>query len=168
MERTAQWEQSQVTSVAFRVDGLPQPKGSVTRMPGGGMVPAGTVASRQRKTEWRTDCRAEATRVMLGQALYVGPLSMVVRFDLPAPQMPKWKQGWWPCMKKPDLDKLLRAALDAFTGIIWLDDNQVVSVTCSKGYAWDGKPGADFFIRQVSSDVLRQVATLRKAFAHVG
>lgn len=35
---------------------------------------------------------------------------------------------------RPDLDKLLRAVLDALTGIAYQDDSQVVQVTTSKVY----------------------------------
>lgn len=35
---------------------------------------------------------------------------------------------------KPDIDKLLRATLDALTGIAFVDDAQVVFATASKGY----------------------------------
>lgn len=35
---------------------------------------------------------------------------------------------------KPDIDKLQRAILDAGTGILWHDDNQVVQVFVRKGY----------------------------------
>lgn len=35
---------------------------------------------------------------------------------------------------KPDLDKLLRAVMDALTGVAYKDDSQVVSVTAVKRY----------------------------------
>jgi crossover junction endodeoxyribonuclease RusA len=38
---------------------------------------------------------------------------------------------------KPDLDKLARAALDAMTGIVWVDDSQVVELTAEKHYSPD-------------------------------
>lgn len=37
-------------------------------------------------------------------------------------------------IKKPDVDKLARAALDALTGVLWKDDSQVVSLIVSKQY----------------------------------
>ena len=36
---------------------------------------------------------------------------------------------------KPDLDKLIRALLDGLTGVAWVDDSQVVSITAQKEYA---------------------------------
>jgi Holliday junction resolvase RusA-like endonuclease len=35
---------------------------------------------------------------------------------------------------KPDIDKLIRAVLDALTGICYEDDAQVISVRATKGY----------------------------------
>lgn len=37
--------------------------------------------------------------------------------------------------QKPDLDKLLRCVKDALTGIVYVDDSQVVSVSCQKEWA---------------------------------
>lgn len=36
---------------------------------------------------------------------------------------------------KPDIDKLGRSLLDALTGILWVDDSQVVSLQLSKRFA---------------------------------
>lgn len=36
---------------------------------------------------------------------------------------------------RPDLDKLVRALLDALTGVVWRDDAQVVSLRAGKEYA---------------------------------
>lgn len=35
---------------------------------------------------------------------------------------------------RPDVDKCLRASLDAFTGVLYLDDSQVVEITTRKQY----------------------------------
>lgn len=43
------------------------------------------------------------------------------------------KSRIWPS-RKPDADKLLRATLDALTGILWHDDAQVVEVRAAKQY----------------------------------
>jgi Holliday junction resolvase RusA-like endonuclease len=44
----------------------------------------------------------------------------------------------------PDLDKLIRAILDALTGVVWRDDGQVVDIVASKVYA--DTPGVDVVI----------------------
>lgn len=38
-------------------------------------------------------------------------------------------------LKKPDLDKLTRAALDPLTGLLWRDDSQVIALHPTKSYA---------------------------------
>jgi Holliday junction resolvase RusA-like endonuclease len=162
MDKSAPWDDEDLTTLSFRVDGVPQSKGSLTRMPGGQMIPAGSNASRQRKANWRTDCKEAALVAMDGHTPLAGPIKLAVRFELPYPTstIRKWQMGWWPCMKKPDLDKLIRSLLDAFTHIIWVDDNQVTDVTMGKAYAWDGRTGAEVFITQTSSDSLRYQADL--------
>ena len=43
-------------------------------------------------------------------------------------------------IKRPDIDKLARAALDALSGVIWRDDSQVVELVASKSYAEPEEP----------------------------
>lgn len=155
-------------SVSFRVDGIPQPKGSVTRMPSGGMIPAGTTASRQRKADWRSDIRAAASEAWQesqpGPPM-LGPVQLDVSFELPYPRssIRKYQLGWVPMVKKPDIDKLLRLLLDALTGIIWVDDNQVCYIHLQKHYAWDHRPGADISIIFRDEEYCKQLAANRFA-----
>lgn len=48
---------------------------------------------------------------------------------------------------KPDIDKLARAALDALTGVVYVDDSQVVSLRAIKGYG--DTPGTMIEIHEV-------------------
>lgn len=41
--------------------------------------------------------------------------------------------------KKPDIDNVLKAVMDALNGAAYVDDKQVVSVTCRKYYAAEGE-----------------------------
>ena len=41
---------------------------------------------------------------------------------------------------KPDVDNLSKAILDAFNGVFWVDDSQVVNITVKKRYALKFKP----------------------------
>lgn len=43
----------------------------------------------------------------------------------------------------PDLDKLARGTLDALTGIVWKDDQQIVQLTLAKAYAVPGSTQDD-------------------------
>jgi crossover junction endodeoxyribonuclease RusA len=68
-----------------------------------------------------------------------GPLEVRATFVLPRP--PSAPKSRWAPEKKPDLDKLLRALLDACTTAgAWIDDAQVVTVTASKVYATETLP----------------------------
>ena len=43
---------------------------------------------------------------------------------------------------KPDIDNLIKAILDAGNGVLWHDDNQVVSVNAAKRYSENTPPRA--------------------------
>jgi Holliday junction resolvase RusA-like endonuclease len=49
---------------------------------------------------------------------------------------------------KPDIDKLIRACLDAMTGIVFRDDAQVASLIASKFYADEQPPGVSITIQE--------------------
>lgn len=76
-----------------------------------------------------------------------GPLVLKAAFVLPRPKRLIWKNRLMarlPCEAKPDLDNLLKSLKDALTGIIWLDDSQVVRVEANKWYAaGDEQPGVE-------------------------
>lgn len=91
-----------------------------------------------KKTEtWRADIR-NAAREHAPDQLWRGPVFVAVRFELSKPKsIPK--KTVWP-IKKPDLDKLARAVLDALTDVIWKDDSQVTTLSVAKCYG--DAPGA--------------------------
>lgn len=72
----------------------------------------------------------------------VGPVVLAVVFYLPRPKSLLTKRNApiaIPHVKKPDLDKLLRAAGDSLTGIAWADDSQVTDVIARKRYCAAGE-----------------------------
>ena len=73
--------------------------------------------------------------------LIEGPVAMQLNFYMLKPRTVKRDMPTVP----PDLDKLIRAVLDAFTGIVYLDDAQVVEIYSSKSY---GDPGLELTITQ--------------------
>lgn len=156
-------------SCSFTVHGLPMGKGSLSRMPNGAMLPAGTAASRIRVASWRDDVRAEALRAMGDRGPFLGAIRLGVDFTLPYPAslIRKYQQGWWPHIKTPDVDKLLRALLDHLTGIVWRDDSQVCYVMLSKAYAWDHRPGAQVVADALGEDELREIARGRALLANL-
>ena len=131
-------------SVTFFVPGIPVTKGSLTRMPNGAMIPAGTAASRQRFANWRDDIRHASIDAMGERMVSRAPIRILCEISLPYPtsSIRKFQFGWLPHLKKPDVDKLLRAILDPLKGIVFADDSQVVFCTVNKVYAWNDRPGA--------------------------
>lgn len=37
--------------------------------------------------------------------------------------------------KKPDIDNIVKSVADGMNGVVWVDDSQIVELTCSKHYA---------------------------------
>lgn len=147
-----------MNGVSFTVHGNPTPKGSYTHMPNGAMLPAGTTNSRKRMADWRADIKHVATDAMGTELPTRDPIRLTVEFALPYPQssVRKYQLGWLPCTKKPDVDKLLRALMDGLTGIVWVDDSQVIACTVNKVYAWSGQPGAAVTCDFLSEDFCRR------------
>jgi crossover junction endodeoxyribonuclease RusA len=98
---------------------------------------------------WRYAIAAEGARVWpLDRPLFAGPLSVRLVFGLRKPaSAPKTQRTWPVTARSGDVDKLARAALDALTGVIWMDDGQVVELRVSKDY---GPPGVEVEVRSVT------------------
>ena len=62
------------------------------------------------------------------------PIEMTIDFRLPRPKTVRRNLPY----VAPDLDKLIRAVLDALTGVAYVDDGQVVTIKSTKTY---GDPG---------------------------
>lgn len=69
---------------------------------------------------------------------YDGAVAVTCVFNLPRPKSMGKKVSNH--VKKPDLDKLMRAALDGITGIAIKDDSQVAKLSGDKRYADDDNP----------------------------
>lgn len=124
--------------IEFRVHGIPQSQGSMSAfLPPGSKHPIITHKRGKTLKAWRSDVVAAMPK---GRMLY-GPVGVYICFYMPIPKSrPKvlktekqWMEWAYPA-KKPDLDKMERAILDALTGVILRDDSQVVSVTKAKIY----------------------------------
>ena len=83
-----------------------------------------------------------------------GPVKVELNFYLPRPKGHYGKKGLLPSAPgrpsvKPDIDKLVRACLDAMTGLTFRDDSQVVTVVARKLYASDSRlPGVHIEIEE--------------------
>jgi crossover junction endodeoxyribonuclease RusA len=62
------------------------------------------------------------------------------------------KRSTPPAVKRPDLDKMVRAVFDALTSVVWADDSQVVDVHATKRIAEIGEsPGVRIEVRAAES-----------------
>lgn len=61
------------------------------------------------------------------------PISIGLRFGL---KQSKSNKDPYPVIR-PDLDKLIRAVLDALTGVLFVDDSQVVHIDAQKTFSDD-------------------------------
>jgi crossover junction endodeoxyribonuclease RusA len=110
------------------VPGVPAPQGSKRHVGNGVMV-----ESSKRVKPWRQDVReaALATGVRI-----TGPVSVDLLFVMPRPKSAKPGQA---ADKRPDLDKLVRAVLDALTSAgTFEDDARVVSLLARKALTQPG------------------------------
>jgi len=96
--------------------------------------------NRAKLVNWRHDIADEARKAWRGRETEKGPVIMRLQFYLPKPKSAPKKRVTYPIGKRSgDLDKLERAVFDAISGVIILDDAQVIS--CCHSKAW-GEPGA--------------------------
>lgn len=117
------------------VAGRPAPQGSKRHVGNGIMVESSKAVA-----PWRTTVAWHAAQAYQGAPLQ-GAVQVVLRFVMPRPvSTPKSKTP--EAIKKPDLDKLVRAIFDALSGVVWRDDSQVVEVLADKVIAGlDEQPG---------------------------
>jgi crossover junction endodeoxyribonuclease RusA len=86
--------------------------------------------------QWRHNIAWRARKLMrvngFGNVLFDGPVSVSLIFVLARPKaMPKSKPTP-PAIKRPDIDKLTRAVFDALTGVVYVDDSQIIHDECLK------------------------------------
>lgn len=122
------------TNNSIWIPGIPAPQGS-KRHVGRGIL----IESSKRVGPWRS-----VVAVTVGERtthVIDGPVSLDLRFVMPRPKSTP-KRSTPPAVKKPDLDKLTRAVLDALSGVAYRDDSQVVELHATKRLAFlDEIPG---------------------------
>jgi crossover junction endodeoxyribonuclease RusA len=124
------------------VPGRPIPQGSTKAyLPKGHTRPIVTADNTQTKP-WRADVQAHV-RQAVGPTIQIpdGPVVLDLKFVMPR-RAAEPKRITPAHVRKPDLDKLIRAVLDALTGIVFTDDAQVVDIGAGKVTALIGEqPG---------------------------
>ena len=125
------------------------PQGSLKAFtPKGWKRPILTSTSKDLKT-WRA-AMTNAIQVemkRLGLEVLRGPVSVSLTFHLIKPKSAPKKRVIFP-IKRPDLDKLIRACFDALTGTIILDDSQVTTVLAKKIWETVG-PGVMMEVKEM-------------------
>ena len=133
------------TNNSIWIPGIPAPQGS-KRHVGRGIL----IESSKRVAPWRA-----VVALTVGEHtthVINGPVSLILRFVMPRPKATP-KRSTPPAVKKPDLDKLARAVLDALSGVAYRDDSQVVSLDASKRLAEPGElPGLKLTIQEHTHD----------------
>ncbi len=127
--------------IAFVVAGIPATKGSAravkSRSTGRTLLLSSTSAKHERALKsWAHAVGWAARQAMAGRPPIAGPVEVRCVFWLPRARTSKLETP------RGDLDKLLRATWDAMTGIVFVDDVQVMDAgrSCKWFAVADGMP----------------------------
>ncbi len=117
--------------ISFTVPGDPVPQGShvaaISRTTGKPFVKP---AHEKKLRPWRRAITTVARAAMHGRPPIAGPVAVRCRFVL---TQPKTNEDRWPTNHRTgDADKMLRAVLDGCTGVVFVDDSQVVQAITEK------------------------------------
>ena len=120
--------------ISFTVYGTPQPQGSSRAFIPKGWTRAVITSDNPKLKSWRQELADAALR-----AFKKGPIERDVAVGVTAIfyfSKPKSaKKSTHSKTTKPDVDKLLRAALDGMTGIAYHDDAQVITASVGKYFS---------------------------------
>jgi crossover junction endodeoxyribonuclease RusA len=130
--------------ITFTAYCTPTPQGSMKGfvVPGkNGAKPRAIVTADNKKLKpYRSEVTRCAMQALADSSSNVGqpfapkhvPVSLVLDFTLLKPESCPRKRIY--PVVKPDIDKLVRATLDALTGVLYADDAQVAEITTRKFY----------------------------------
>lgn len=120
----------------FWVGGIPATKGS-WRVMRGRLLP-----DNANERPWAS--AVAWTAKAAGVRVVTGPVAIAISCYYPKPKRPTH-----PFPSRNDADKAARSVLDALTGIAWVDDQQVVDLRVTKGFAGESGPGAQVTIGEL-------------------
>lgn len=125
------------------VPGQPAAQGSKRHVGGGRLI-----EQSKRVAPWRTLVAWSAAQAYTG-APADGPLAVHIEFVMRRPAATPKRAPTPAAIKRPDLDKQIRAVFDALSGVVWRDDSQAVDVHATKRVAEiDEPPGARIRVRR--------------------
>lgn len=135
-------------TLTIDVAGEAIPQGSMQAFVRGGR--AILTSDNPRLKQWRTaiTTHVQARMRLTGATILDEPVTVRIDFWLPRPpSIPRRRV--WPAVR-PDLDKLVRACLDALTtAAVYADDARVVELVARKHYA-DGQCGVRIRVRAMT------------------
>ena len=88
--------------------------------------------------------------------VFESAIEVTVKFYLPIPKQTSKKrtklmdEGKISHTKKPDLDNLVKLVLDAYNGVLYNDDSQIISLSLSKMYSIT--PGIEINITEIDDE----------------
>lgn len=132
-------------TLRFTVFGVARPQGSLRAFQPKGFAHPVLTSMAKGLGDWKRNVAASASAALSGsrmQPFPAGPVSLDVTFYLPRPKKfltNKYKPLDVPILTTPDVDKLVRAAMDGLTEVVWHDDKQVTDVVGRKRYCRDGE-----------------------------
>lgn len=135
---TQLFDQSPPSSVRFTVPGRAVPQGSSRAFIRGGKA---VVTHDNPKTmPWRGAVALTAREALNGRFAADGAVGVMLAIHLDRPKS-HWRRDGTPKASaparptgRPDLDKLVRAVLDALTGVAFRDDAQVTTIVATLDY----------------------------------
>ena len=137
--------------VDFTVPGPPRGKGRPRFARRGNFVTTYTDAA---TASYEDQIRFYALRAMGGNKPLTTALEALISVRLPVPQAYSKKRTEAclsglerPC-RKPDLDNIIKALMDAMNEVIYDDDVQIISISATKRYAINA--GVDVLIREIA------------------
>jgi crossover junction endodeoxyribonuclease RusA len=139
--------------LAVFVTGHPAPQGSKKSLGAGRPL----IESSKYVKPWREDIRQAVIKDYSGPVLDEA-LTVELQFFMPRPgSTPKSYTPY--AVKRPDIDKLVRAVLDAISSAgVWADDARVVELYATKALAEnDERPGVYIRVRACTSTFLGNV-----------
>ncbi len=157
--------------ITLDILGTPAPKGSsrafMNRSTGRAVLaPGGSAVNALKIKAWSTSVREQALLALPEQCVepvFVNtPLVVVIVFRMARPSG-HWGKGKnagkisskaaAAPMSKPDIDKLVRATLDALTGLVFDDDSRISQLSAVKEWAMPGREGARITVEKLSVSV---------------
>ncbi|MGB3443849.1 MAG: RusA family crossover junction endodeoxyribonuclease [Actinophytocola sp.] len=140
-----------MTYLSVFVPGKPAPQGSKRYLgvKGGKGI---TVESSKAVAPWRADIRDSVKDHVAGRAQPGDAVSVALTFVMPRPASAP-KRSTPPAVKRPDVDKLARAVLDALSSAgVWEDDSQVTRLVASKRIAQIGERSGCYITVEDAAD----------------